>query len=58
MELTALRAKHIAQDAKEAMHAQIQDLLKEYNVLQQQDFFHMKAILIASNARLERNVLS
>jgi hypothetical protein len=51
MELTALRAKHIAQDAKEAMHAQIQDLLKEYNVLQQQDFFHMKAILIASNAR-------
>jgi hypothetical protein len=58
MVLIALRAKHFVQDAKEAMHAQIQDLLKEFNVLQQQDFFHLKAILIALNAQLERNVLS
>jgi hypothetical protein len=53
-----LQVKHFVQDAKEAMHAQTQDLLRKYSALQLQVSFHIKGILTASNAQLERNVLS
>jgi hypothetical protein len=53
-----LQDKHFAQGAKEAIHVQILDLLREYNVLLLQDYFHMKVTLTVSNVQLERNVLS
>jgi hypothetical protein len=52
------QVKQFVQDAKEAMHAQTLDLLRKYSALQLQAFFHIKGILTASNAQLERNVLS
>jgi hypothetical protein len=52
------QVKHCVQDAKEGMHAQTLDLLRKYSALQLQVFFHIKGILTASNAQLERNVLS
>ncbi len=52
------QVKHFALGVKVALHALILDHLKEYSVLLLQDFFHIKVILTALNAQLERNVLS
>lgn len=54
----APQVKQFVQDAKEGMHAQTQDLLRKYSAPQLQVFFHIKGILTASSAQLERNVLS
>lgn len=55
---TAVQAKHLALDVKEAMLAQILDYLKEFSVQLLLDCFHMKAILTVLHALSERNVLS
>ena len=53
-----LQVNNFAQGVKVALHALILDHLKKYSVLLLQVFFHIKVTLTASNAQLERNVLS